>query len=161
MWPYHIVKEVQFLLLCCGGGREVEMAQESFIYLAMKRLLEEQEMISFTDVKFRFVSEQIKKDTIPFSFVPNEKNESFTAYFKNITTKYFRLEKLDEINGLAELSLLEAIDMEGNTVDPFDDFYALRKTKGTIIINVNRFQDIHPLPPKLVNRKLPVIEPKY
>ena len=143
------------------GGREVKMAQESFIFLAMKRLLEEQEMISFTAVEFRFVSEQIKKDTIPFSFSPNEKNESFTAYYKNIATKYFRLEKLDEINGLAELSLLEAIDMEGNTVDPSDDFYALRKTKGTIIINVNRFQDLHPLPPELINRKLPVIEPKY
>lgn len=136
------------------------MAQKSLIYKAMERLLEEQELISFQGVQFRYVSHSIKKDTIPFSFMPNEKNESFVAYYKRIATKYFRLEKLDAKTGLAELSLLEAIDMEGQSVNPSDEFYALRRTQAKIVVNVNQFHDIQAYPVEVVNRQLPIIEPK-
>lgn len=136
------------------------MAQESLIYKAMKRLLEEQEMISFQNVNFRYVSNAIKKDTIPFSFLPNDQNESFVAYYKNIATKYFRLDKLDAKTGLAELSLLEAINMEGHPVNPSEEFYALRRTNAKIIINVNQFHDIQVYPLEFINRPLPIIEPK-
>lgn len=136
------------------------MKQDGCILDVMKRLLEEQDIISFKNIKFQFICNQIKRDTIPFSFVRCEGNNTFIVQHNCMPIMHFRLEKLDEKNGCAHLLLLEAVDMEGNPVDPCDNFYALRKTTACIIVNIYCFQGINPLPPELVNRKLPVIEPK-
>nr|WP_225941890.1 CotY/CotZ family spore coat protein [Sporosarcina limicola] len=98
-------------------------------------------------------------DTIPFMLSTSEKNKPFKAFYKGIATPYFRLEKLNEEICCAVLSLLEAIDIEGYPADSYDDFYALRKTKSCIIVNLNCFCVINPLSPELVNRPLPIIEP--
>lgn len=111
-------------------------------------------------MEFRFVCLSKKLDTIPFLLYSINENNPFIAYHNCIATPFFRLEKLDEETCCAELSLLEAIDMEGNLADPFDDFYALRKTKVCINVNLNCFCVINPLPPEIVNRPIPVIEPK-
>ena len=72
----------------------------------------------------------------------------------------FSIRKLDEETCCAVLSLLEAVDMEGNPTDSCDDLFALRKTKSCIIVNLNCFCAINPLPLEFVNRPLPMIEPK-
>jgi spore coat protein Y len=135
--------------------------KQSCICHAMKTLLREQRIISGVDMEFQFIFLSKKLDTIPFMLYSINENKPFMAFHKCFATPFFRLEKLDEETCCAELSLLEAIDMEGNPADPFDDFYALRKTKGCISVNLNCFCVINPLPPKLVNRPLPIIEPKY
>ena len=79
-------------------------------------------------MEFQFICLD-KKRWIPFllCFILQTNNKPFMAFYKCIATPFFRLEKLDEETCCAELSLLEAIDMEGNPADPCNDIYALRK----------------------------------
>ena len=127
---------------------------------AMKTLEKEQKILTSIGVDFQFLCMSEKYDTIPFMLHNNEKNKPFMAHHKCIATPFFRLEKLDEELCCAELSLLEAIDMEGNPADSVEDLFALRKTKSCIIVNLCCFCVINPFPPELVNRALPIIEPK-
>ena len=103
-----------------------------------------------------------RKKKIPFLlcfFLRSQKNH-FRLNHKGTATPYFRLEKIEEEICCAVLSLLIAVDMDGCPVDPDDEFYALRKTNSCVIVNLNCFCAINPLAPELVNRPLPVIEPK-
>lgn len=136
------------------------MDKESCICHAMKTLLKEQRIIAGVDMEFQFICLSKKMDTIPFMLYSTNKNKPLMAINKCIATPFFRLENLDEETCCAELSLLEAVDMEGNPTDSCDDLFALRKTKSCIIINLNCFCAISPLPPEFVNRPLPIIEPK-
>ena len=136
------------------------MDKQSCICIAMKTLLKEQNIIAGIDMEFQFICSLKKMDTIPFMLSSSNKMKPFMAFNKCIMTPFFRLEKVDEQTCCAELSLLEAIDMEGNLADPFDDFYALRKTKVCINVNLSCFCVINPLPLEIVNRPIPVIEPK-
>ncbi|MBE1553883.1 CotY/CotZ family spore coat protein [Sporosarcina limicola] len=135
------------------------MGKRSNICLAMKTLQKEQNIIAGIDMEFQFICMLKRVDTIPFMLSTSEKNKPFKAFYKGIATPYFRLEKLNEEICCAVLSLLEAIDIEGYPADSYDDFYALRKTKSCIIVNLNCFCVINPLSPELVNRPLPIIEP--
>lgn len=148
------------IILFIEGGGQVEVNKKSSICLAMKKLLKEQKIISGRDMEFQFICMSKETDTIPFMLIKREFNKPFTAYHKGVETPYFRLEKIDEEICCAVLSLLVAVDMDGTPVDSDDDFYALRKTKSCIIVNLNCFCAINPLPPELVNRPLPIIEPK-
>lgn len=133
---------------------------KSCICHAMQTLQIEQKVLSGNGMEFQFICKSKKLDTIPFMLFSNELKEPFRVRHKCMATPFFRLEKLDEKTCCAVLSLLEAVDMDGCPTDSYDDFYALRKTKTCIIVNLNCFCGIQPLEPELVNRKLPVIEPK-
>ncbi len=136
------------------------MDRQSCICDAMKRLWKEQQLIAGIDMEFQFICLLKKIDTIPFMLHSTKKDKLFTVSNKCITTPFFRLERLDEETCCAVLSLLEAVDMEGNPTYSCDDLFALRKTKSCIIVNLNFFCAINPLPPEFVNRSLPIIEPK-
>lgn len=127
----------------------------------MMVLWEEQEKLSFKE--FRFVCDSIGYDTIPF-MISNRKCR-FEAFGRNekgqfFITPVFRLEKLDINHCCATLSLLEPVDMDGCPVEFCDEIYSLIKTKNCIIVDLSCFCIIEPLSPKLVNRALPIIEPK-
>ena len=126
----------------------------------MKILLKEQKILSGSDMEFQFICIKKDKDTIPFMLFNNELNKPFMVNYKGMATPYFRLEKIEEEICCAVLLLLVAVDMDGSPVDPHDDFYALRKTKSCVIVDLNCFCVINPLDPELVNRPLPIIEPK-
>ena len=136
------------------------MDKQSCICIAMKTLLKEQNIIAGIDMEFQFICSIKRMDTIPFMLSSSNKMKPFMAFNKCIMTPFFRLEKVDEQTCCAELSLLEAVDMEGCPTDCCDDLFALRKTKSCIIVNLNCFCAITPLPPEFVNRPLPMIEPK-
>ena len=134
---------------------------ESCICQDLKQLLDEQKRLSFTG--FRFVCEKLGYDTIPF-ILSNETCQ-FEAWGWNeagyfFTTNVFRLEVLDEENCCATLSLLEPVDLDGYPVDLCDQVFALRKTSNCIIVDLSCFCSLQPLSPKLVDRMLPIIEPK-
>ena len=135
------------------------MDKKGNICHAMSRLQKEQNIISGSDSEFQFICKSKEIDTIPFMLYPKEFEKPFIAFYKGVPTPFFRLEKLDEKTCCAVLTLLEAVDMDGDAADSYDDFYALRKTKSCIIVNLNCFCVIHPLAPELVNRPLPIIEP--
>jgi spore coat protein Y len=126
----------------------------------MKVLLEEQKILSGSDRKFQFICMSKEKDTIPFMLFLKKSKKPFSVNHKGTATPYFRLEKIVEEICCAVLSLLIAVDMDGCPVDPDDEFYALRKTNSCVIVNLNCFCAINPLAPELVNRPLPIIEPK-
>lgn len=127
---------------------------------AMKRLQKEQEIIAGNDMEFQFICKSKETDTIPFMLYLKELKKPFKAINKCIATPFFRLEKIDEDACCALLTLLEAVDMDGNPTDSCNDLYALRKTKSCVIVNLNCFCVIQPFAPDLVNRPLPIIEPK-
>ncbi|MGB5944466.1 CotY/CotZ family spore coat protein [Paenisporosarcina sp.] len=130
------------------------------ICLAMKILETEQKLITERDLGLKFVSKSRKIDTIPFMLINIETQKPFTVYYKGIPTPYFRLEKMNEETCCAVLSPLEAIDMDGNAVELCETVYSLKKTDKCIIVVLSCFCAINPLPPELVNKPLPSIEPK-
>ncbi|ARK20869.1 CotY/CotZ family spore coat protein [Sporosarcina ureae] len=140
-------------------GRKM-MNEPSVICLAMKKLLEEQEMMKKFGHGLQFVCSLPVYDTIPFTLHDCALQKPFSAHYQCIKTPYFRLEKIDIDTCCATLTLLEPVDMEGNPVEDCEELYSLKKTKSCIIVNINCFCTITPLPPKLVNRPLPIIEPK-
>lgn len=137
------------------------MDKISCICHVMKTLQKEQKILSERDMDLKFISKSRKMDTIPFMLFTNDSQKPFTVYNRGIATPYFRLEKLDEETCCAELSLLEAIDMDENPVDSScEEVYSLKKTDKCIIVVLDCFCVINPFPPELVNKPLPHIEPK-
>lgn len=132
----------------------------SCICLAMKILETEQKLISERDLGLKFVSKSRKIDTIPFMLINIETQKPFTVYYKGIATPYFRLEKMNEETCCVVLSPLVAIDMDGIPVESYDSIYSFKKTDKCIIVVLSCFCAINPLPPELVNKPLPSIEPK-
>ncbi len=128
----------------------------------MKTLQREQSILSGQLKEFQFICFSPTTDTIPFMLLMKNNLKPLKAFTKCTVTPFFRLEKFDEETCCAELSLLEAIDMDGNLIDTFDDeLYSLRKTKSCIIVDLHCICAINSFPPNLVNRPLPDIEPKY
>jgi len=139
----------------------IERCDEHCLCNEMEQLLEEQQRLSFDD--FRFVCDKIGYDTIPF-VLSNEKC-AFKVFAKTrngklFTTQVFRLENLDSRHCCATLSLLLPVDMDGYPVELCDEVFSLVKTNTCIIVDLSCFCSIKPLSPKLVNRELPIVEPK-
>ena len=126
----------------------------------LERLLEEQKKLSFED--FRFISDEFGFDTIPF-ILSNGKCEfeawGWTNHGKFFTTKFFRLEAIDTDKCCATLSLLEPVDIDGCPADNCEVF-SLRTTMNCVIVDLSCFTSLQPLSPRLVNRLLPIVEPK-
>jgi spore coat protein Y len=127
----------------------------------LQQLAAEQEKLSLKG--FRFVCESIGYDTIPI-ILSNDKCtlEAWgrTAKGHFFSTNVFRVENIDAENCCARLLLLEPVDMDGCPVDLCGDVFSLLKTDLCIIVDLSCFCSIQPLSPKLVNRPLPIIEPK-
>ncbi|PIC78120.1 MULTISPECIES: CotY/CotZ family spore coat protein [Sporosarcina] len=136
------------------------MNKPSVMCVEMKKLLEEQELMGKFCHGFQYVCSFPLYDTIPFTLHDCELHKPFSAHYHCIKTPYFRLEKLDIDTCCATLTLLEPVDLEGNPVDSCEELYSLKKTKSCIIVNINCFCTITPFSPKLVDKKLPTIEPK-
>lgn len=134
--------------------------EKSPICSAMKRLQYEQKVIASYDKSFQFICQKNELDTIPFMLYLAGLHQPFMARSNCITTPFFRLEELHEELCCAVLSLVIPIDMDGFPAESYGDFYALRKSTSCITVNLNCFCAITPLPPSLVNRPLPIIEPK-
>jgi spore coat protein Y len=138
-----------------------ERCEEQCLSSELEQLLEEQQRLSFDD--FRFVCDKIGYDTIPF-VLSNEKC-AFEVFGRTrnglfFTTQVFRLESIDSRHCCATLSLLLPVDIDGYPVDLCDEVFSLIKTDNCIIVDLSFFCSIQPLSPKLVNRELPIVEPK-
>jgi spore coat protein Y len=151
-------------LYCCelkAKGVMKKMNEKHCICKDMQQLLEEQEKLSFEG--FRFICEKLGFDTIPIILSNGECQFEAWGWTKRgdfFTTSVFRLETLDERNCCATLSLLEPVDIDGFPVDLCDDLFALRRTDNCIIVDLTCFCTLQPLSPKLVDRLLPIIDPK-
>jgi spore coat protein Y len=127
----------------------------------LQQLLEEQKRLSLDD--FRFISDDIGYDTIPFILSNGKCQFEAWGWANNgdfFITTFFRLEAIDERKCCATLSLLEPIDIDGCPVDICDNVYSLRTTSNCIIVDLSCFTTLQPLSPRLVNRLLPIINPK-
>ncbi|WP_254871203.1 CotY/CotZ family spore coat protein [Bacillus sp. Marseille-Q1617] len=105
--------------------------------------------------KFKFICEYDKVDTIPFLLYMKENSEPFEAHLHSGSTIFFKIIDIEE--DCATLRLLEGVDIDGYMTDDVEDIFALYKTDKCIIIDCNCILGIQPLPPKLVNRKLPEV----
>jgi spore coat protein Y len=127
----------------------------------MKQLLDEQERLSFKG--FRFVCEKVGFDTIPFILTNGRCPFEAFGIMPNgqlFTTKVFRLEKVDSDDCCATLSLLVPLDFDGFQVEAYDEVYTYLRTDECINVDLSCFCTIQPLSPRMVNRPLPIVEPK-
>jgi spore coat protein Y len=127
----------------------------------LRQLLEEQKKLSFED--FRFVNGDFGFDTIPFILSTGKCQFEAWGWTNNgdfFMTNVFRLEAIDERRCCATISLLEPVDIDGCPVDMCDNIFSLRTTTNCIIVDLSCFTSIQPLSPRLVNRLLPIIDPK-
>jgi spore coat protein Y len=127
----------------------------------LRQLLEEQKKLSFED--FRFVNGDFGYDTIPFILSTEKCHFEAWGWTNNgdfFTTNVFRLEAIDEKRCCATISLLEPVDIDGYPVDMCDNIFSLRTTTNCIIVDLSCFTSLQPLSPRLVNRLLPIIDPK-
>jgi hypothetical protein len=145
------------------GGKDMEKGEceKHCLCNEMEELLEEQQRLSLED--FRFVCDKIGYDTIPF-VLSNDKC-AFEVFGRTksgifFTTQVFRLESLDTRNCCAKLSMLIPVDIDGIPIDLCDEVFSLVITKKCILVDLSCFCSIQPLSPKLVNRELPIVEPK-
>ncbi|MCA1057192.1 hypothetical protein LCM10_19795 [Rossellomorea aquimaris] len=104
---------------------------------------------------FKFICEHDRIDTIPFILYTKEKSEPFKAHLKSGCTIFFMVSDIND--GCVTLRLLAGVDIDGYITDDTEDVFALYKTDQCITVDCNCFLGIQPLPPKLVNRKLPTI----
>ncbi|WHY02169.1 CotY/CotZ family spore coat protein [Neobacillus sp. DY30] len=126
----------------------------------LQQLLEEQKKLSFDD--FRFVCEDFGYDTIPF--ILSTGNCQFEAFgWANngdfFTTNVFRVEAVDVRRCCATISLLEPVDIDGYPVD-LCEVFSLRTTSNCLVVDLSCFKSLQPLSPSLVDRLLPIVEPK-
>ncbi|WP_208585598.1 CotY/CotZ family spore coat protein [Gracilibacillus suaedae] len=129
---------------------------------SLEKLLKEQKQLA--GESYQFVCNPHGMDTIPFMLTNShlcsfrvfgvEENECFS-------TSIFRIEDIESDRCCASLTLLKAYDMDGCITDCMQDVYSIKKTDQRIMVDLSCFCIITPLPPKLVNRPLPIIEPKY
>ncbi|TDL72764.1 hypothetical protein E2R56_16360 [Rhodococcus qingshengii] len=127
----------------------------------LRQLLEEQKKLSFED--FRFVNGDFGFDTIPFILSTGKCQFEAWGWTNNgdfFMTNVFRLEAIDERRCCATISLLEPVDIDGCPVDMCDNIFSLRTTTNCIIVDLSCFTSLQPLSPRLVNRLLPIIDPK-
>jgi spore coat protein Y len=127
----------------------------------LQQLLEEQKRLSFDE--FRFLSEDFGYDTIPFILSTGKCQFEAFGWTNNgnfFTTTVFRLEALDVRRCCATISLLEAVDIDGYPVDLCDNVFSLRTTSNCIVVDLTCFKSLQPLSPRLVDRLLPIVNPK-
>ncbi|MGR3765507.1 CotY/CotZ family spore coat protein [Rossellomorea sp. NS-SX7] len=105
--------------------------------------------------RFKFICEYDKVDTIPFILYTKEDSKPFEAHIHSDSTIFFKIIDIDE--ECATLRLLDGMDIDGYTTCDVEDVFALYKTDKCITIDCSCFLGIQPLPPKLVNRKLPEV----
>ncbi|WP_197277478.1 CotY/CotZ family spore coat protein [Bacillus sp. FJAT-27245] len=105
-----------------------------------------------------------KKEVIPFFLITPSCN-IFNAVIVNdcfgtVSSPVFTIKELNRKSGCLVLTILIPIDMEGCPVDIGSDLYSLLLTSHHITLNLDVVCGIIPLPTELINRYLPIIEPK-
>ncbi len=106
----------------------------------------------------------ILHDTIPVVFTtldvtnPYVANAFSTTSDMPFSTCYFRIEAVT--HSLVHLSLLYPIDIEGNTINPMESPYGLKKTESKITVPIQKFCSIQCVNPKLINRQIIIIGDK-
>ena len=127
----------------------------------LQQLLEEQKKLSFDE--FRFISEDFGYDTIPFILSTGKCQFEAFGWTNNgdfFTTNVFRLEAIDVRRCCATISLLEPVDIDGYPVDLCDNVFSLRTTSNCVVVDLTCFTSLQPLSPRLVDRLLPIVDPK-
>jgi hypothetical protein len=103
---------------------------------------------------------RVIQNTIPLLIYSGHDPYPFKAYLDDyFNTIYFRLEEIDPC--YIEFSLLYPVDEEGNYTWTEDIPYGLIKTDNSIKISSDALCGIQCLNPKLVNRKIIMIEQKF
>jgi hypothetical protein len=107
------------------------------------------------------LSKIIDINTIPFYLIT--KNGVHMSQFdmeEGFETSYFRIESVDRTTGLAVISLLRPLDMEGNITNSRGHVFRLEKTDKTKTIDVSLISAVQPLNIELLKRNI-IIEPKW
>lgn len=126
----------------------------------MKELWKEQQLLAEFGKGSRFIQTSDSKDTIPFMLQIGKQTTPFTAIVNGNSTPYFSLEKIDEESCIAQLSLLQPVDLKGQPALIDQDLYTLKKTSHSILVKICSFSSFIPLSHELVGRPLPIIESK-
>jgi hypothetical protein len=127
----------------------------------------------FMAIYFRTFKKGIMgEDTIPLMLMnKHEQDQLFEAigfYYQarkhkvlTFRTNFFRIEEVHEKDDCITISFLIPLTVDGNFAEDICDVYRLERTKCCLTISIHHFCGLQFADPRLVNRKWPVIEPKW
>ncbi|WP_456275830.1 CotY/CotZ family spore coat protein [Bacillus sp. AK128] len=139
-----------------------------------------QKTLNIQDTFYNFMSTYYKsllpgkmgEDTVPFTLITSESAgdwlETIGFYYskreqkiKNFSTMYFRIEEIHEADGCITISYLLPFDIDGNPVNTQYQLYRLERTSCCLTVPLKDICGVQFLDPRLVNRKWPIVEPKW
>lgn len=104
------------------------------------------------------------KDEVDMPFKINiltVEGNDITDKISCIKTSFFGVESINRDTCCARIVLLRAVDFDGNETDKTEELFRLENTGNCIEIDAACFCAIQCLDPRLINRELPIIEPKW
>ncbi|MFZ3589270.1 CotY/CotZ family spore coat protein [Bacillus sp. DJP31] len=112
------------------------------------------------------------EDTIPFLLLTEGDSGSFFEGLGFIyssrghrvlgfKTVFFRIEDVNAQGCCLTVSFLLPLDIDGEIASCISEVYRLERTRCCLTLNIEKFCGIQFADPRLVNRKLPVVEPKW
>ncbi|MBE4909423.1 hypothetical protein IMZ08_15330 [Bacillus luteolus] len=125
---------------------------------------------------------QCFKDTFSNKMPPNDKNDGtipLMLYHKNgnlveevgidgeesgvgsFTSYFFRVEEIDPTANKAIMTLIKPFDMGSKPTLDLTELYRLEKTFIFIEVKLEHISAVQCISPRLMNRALPIIEPKW
>lgn len=131
------------------------------LYELMEGLLNKQER--FEDEQQAFSSGN-KKDSIPFLLYTKQgelfKGKKAEGEDDWLDSPFFTVKNVNINSGCATLSVLEPVDIDGCRVEAAAEVFSLLHTNFCLTVNLNFFCAIQPLSANLIERPIPIIEPK-
>ena len=149
-------------MICVGRKRRLEKGKKHFVWDALCELKTLQD--SITDFHSKYFGQLLLKiagsDTIPFFLImDNGLYLRLRDKEKNLETVYFRIESVDQDYCRATVSLLRALDYEGNNTTDIADVVRLEKTFVSKTIELGNLSALQLLSTDLLKEKI-LIEPK-
>jgi hypothetical protein len=136
---------------------------------ALQELQSLQDYLANSSTKYfgKLLGKLVGVDTIPFFLLTKKGFLSLAGMDKNkktrkeecFTTKYFRIESINQDSCCATVSLLRSFDVHGNDAYSICEVMKLKKTATCEYIDLSSICGIQPLDIELLKRKI-IIEPK-
>jgi len=141
----------------------IENDNKHYLIESLIELKEIQDIITNSQTKYfdQLLLKLVGTDTVPFFLIMNNgRHLRIIDMTEQFETEYFRIESIDRELRNVTVSLLRALDFEGNDTFSIADVVKLEKTSITRSINLNFISGVQFLSTDLLRGKI-IYEPKW